>query len=874
MLVLAIVGGCGGGELSTTPAMEGDAGLAPEVELEVLRDRAVALDTLGPEALRAGDALLVECAVLDADGERSAWPAEATPSFRFVPESAVARAPDGGWVAVRAGVLHVSCLSDALGLLDEEPLVVRVRASEPIATEATLETLELDAGDAVRAACVAVDAWDNAVELPLSPEAHPSERVTLEGGALRFERAGTYAVSCPHPGAAARPDALTVRPAAPASFTLGVSPRREIYSVGEVVELVAEVHDRFDNLVPGAALDVQAPTGVNRLGERRVTLDAEGRHLVRARVAGMEREVRLDANGEGPRIRCTDPPDASAIVAEPGTRLDVRGVVTDVLGVSALEVDGRSVAIGPAGQWSASIDAGSGVRFVELRARDRGGLESSNVCTYLIAPRYVDPATPIVAAGTIGLSPAAIDDRRSSFTSFGDGLRRVLGHDGNWLRLDAALRRANPLKPRACDQPGPFGTCLASSRIDYLASWVDGPNDAQLTPVAGGLRARVTIPSVRTSLRVDARAAGVPVRSTGEVTIEDIELALTLNVSMQGGRPRVSLREGSETLRIGRVRSSFPGISGALLNTIVRFTESRIRAAVVAALLAELRTQAARSLAGMLADVGAPQVAHRASVPRLDGGSSVLVAGVRPGQLVLDAGGLRLGLDATLRAQPRRAGLPAVGVPVPRHDGAAPLPLPPRRAAIATVSTELLSRAVYALWEAGTFETAVAGARVGNSSSDARASLSMALPPYVEVRDGRAHVALGGVRARVTWPGLLAEPLDVVLGAKASAALRLRGDAFALEAARVDQVVVGSPSIVLAPSVRDALESFLTHIARYFVVEVFVASLPRLPLPRFPISPELRSFGLPAGDLGLVAPSFEVRPHAAILDADLGLLDR
>jgi hypothetical protein len=846
--------------------------MAPVEDVEVLRPIAVAIDTLGPVELQAGDPLLVECVVLDRAGERFAMPGEA-PTVRYTPESSVARAPDGGLVVVRAGALEARCFSDALSLADEEPLVVAVRAAEPVATEATLDDVELEAGGSVRASCVAVDAWDNASAVPLVPEAHPDERVSSEGEVLRFERAGQYAVSCPRPGASARADLLTVVPSAPASFELGVSPRRAVYPVGEVVELVPEVRDRFDNVVASTTLELALPAGVTRFGERRVALDAEGRHRIRASVGGLGREVTLVANGEAPRVRCTDPPDASALTAEPEERITIRGMVSDALGVASLEVEGRPVTLGAGGAWSATLEAGSGMRFVEIRARDRGGLESSSVCTYLVAPRYVEPSVRLLDAGAIGLSPAAIDDPRAGFTSFGDGLRSVLNHEGNWRRLDAALRSINPIKPRSCDEPGPFGTCLASSENTYVSSRISGPIDAELTPLERGVRARVSVPRVAVTLAVDARALGVPVRSTGEVTVEDIALSLVLDIAMLGGRPRVSLRFDSEELRLGRIRSSFPGLSGALLNAVVRFSENRIRRVVVASLLAELRERAASTIGAMLSEVGAPQVEQRASVPRLDGGTSLLVTDVRPSRLVLDGRALRVSVDATIRAGSRRAGLPPIGVPTRRATTAPALPLPARRAAIATVDTELLARAAHALWEAGTFETAVSGVRVGGSS-EAGASVSMLLPPYVEVRDGRARVEVGAARAEVRWPGVLAEPVEISFGAVASASLALRGDAFSLADPRVERIVVGSPTLALAPSVRASIESFLSGVARYFLVEVFARSLPRLPLPRFPIPAELRGFGLPAGDLGLVSPTFSLRPEAAVLEADLGLLSR
>jgi hypothetical protein len=424
----------------------------------VLRPIAVAIDTLGPVELQAGDPLLVECVVLDRAGERFAMPGEA-PTVRYTPESSVARAPDGGLVVVRAGALEARCFSDALSLADEEPLVVAVRAAEPVATEATLDDVELEAGGSVRASCVAVDAWDNASAVPLVPEAHPDERVSSEGEVLRFERAGQYAVSCPRPGASARADLLTVVPSAPASFELGVAPRRAVYPVGEVVELVPEVRDRFDNVVASTTLELALPAGVTRFGERRVALDAEGRHRIRASVGGLGREV-------------------------------------------TLEVEGRPVTLGAGGAWSATLEAGSGMRFVEIRARDRGGLESSSVCTYLVAPRYVEPSVRLLDAGAIGLSPAAIDDPRAGFTSFGDGLRSVLNHEGNWRRLDAALRSINPIKPRSCDEPGPFGTCLASSENTYVSSRISGPIDAELTPLErrGHARGRCARPRCARSL--------------------------------------------------------------------------------------------------------------------------------------------------------------------------------------------------------------------------------------------------------------------------------------------------------------------------------------------------------------------------------------
>src|SRR5437868_593807 len=94
-----------------------------------------------------------------------------------------------------------------------------------VSTEAVLSKVEADAGTEVQVTCMAK--WPDGKTTPLADsaiEVRPADSVTIESPRLVIDRAGTYAVTCPAPGAEATPSTLVITAGAAARLIATVTP--------------------------------------------------------------------------------------------------------------------------------------------------------------------------------------------------------------------------------------------------------------------------------------------------------------------------------------------------------------------------------------------------------------------------------------------------------------------------------------------------------------------------------------------------------------------------------------------------------------------------------------------------------------------------
>lgn len=443
----------------------------------------VALETVAPESVRAGQTLNVSCLLIDADGEAFTPPDELRFSLRIVPEASLERQEDGSWVAVRTGTVEVACTSSDLRLSDETPAEVRIAAGDPAHTVARVEPDAIVAGTEASVSCDVFDAFGNRVEgaAPVLRAEPANEQNTFDGARATFTRAGRYDIFCDLAGTQARGAPFEVEPNAPASLLMGRIPDQPVYMVGQVIGIERLVHDRYGNLIDDVAVPLELTAHEDNhdphdhgqaLGQGRVRFPKEGRYFVTVTVPPpTDGDVELTASTEilvdssGPLINCESPADGGILDVTPGTSITFRGSVDDLSGISSVTVNGTSTPVDGDGRFSVSLQTQYGINFVDIAAQDGTGVEASRTCAFLVANTWSPDGSTLSDTLSLRLRQAAFDDsdRNDGLDSLADVLHTVLNSRELRDTLHSALQDANPLKPSSCDQTV-FGGCVLTLR--------------------------------------------------------------------------------------------------------------------------------------------------------------------------------------------------------------------------------------------------------------------------------------------------------------------------------------------------------------------------------------------------------------------------
>ena len=885
--LLALGAGCGDddGPMPTTDGgnLLPDGGLAPvDVPNPVL------VQTMAPEEVRAGEVIMVSCLILDESGELYSS-AGRTPTYRVSPETSIERM-DGSLIAARAGEVEISCAFSDLMLTDESPAVVRILPGDPAEVVTSVDRSSVEAGGTVTASCDVFDAFGNRIE-----DAEPSVSVepmdegnTSDGLTTTFTRAGTYDVSCELAGAASVPERVEVTPSLPATLALAKVPDQPVYAIGQVVEVVAAVTDVYDNPIPDADVAfVSEPPG-SMLGRNRFRYDADGTYVVTATVAPptegdvpLTGSVEIVVNGNGPSIQCTSPADGAMVDVAPGGTVTFSGEVSDTSGTDVVVVNGEVATLSADGTFSVPVTARFGMNFVDITAIDSFGAESSQTCTFLASDVWADPDDVLGNTVSLKLRQDAIDDgdRSGGIDSLGDLLQTVLDSDGLASTLDSALSDSNPLKADSCDVGGPFGSCTVRSRVDYQRLDLSGSKSVELRLVDGGLSARVAFDRLRVRLRVRGRVIGIPFDTEGWVTFDDPRVSMIFDITLSGGRPRITVRPGTVDVSIGGVDTSFSGLDGAVVNIVADLAEGTLRSTVENLLRDYIRDNFNDILDGVVAGLDISSLGTSLDVPSLGGGDPIPISfGVGFSSVSTTPSRFLVGIGTRFRG-PTAIGTPSLGVAIP--PGASPsfLDDPALSQSMGvSIHSVLFNQVTHAVWRGGLLNGTVTGDALGGSLPEGlTADLNGRLPPVAEMISGPegdfVQIGIGALDLALVYPGLFEEPIRVTLGARATTNVALMGNDLSFEDITIEELSFSTGDVSLDASTREVLERFLRTLVQSIVDNVLNDALPALPVPSFALPDSLSTFGVPRGtELGIRSPSLANEPQHFVLRGDFGTL--
>lgn len=847
------------------PPPEGGVPLGPDGSIVV---PPAAIETIAPMRVQAGTAFPVTCLLLDATGAEVVAEMVVTRA-RLAPADASTEEPIGTFTVTRAGEVLVTCDAASLGLVDQTPAVVIIDPGPATTVVTELDRTSVVAGESVHASCSAFDAWGNPVpDAVFGFAVAPAESGnTVMGTSATLETAGLYEAACTLPGSQVRGVPLEVVPALPASIVLTKLPDQPTYGLGQIVDVVHIVSDRFGNVVPDAVVDfVSAPAG-SPVGAARFRYFSEGVYVVTATVAPptdggvpVQATTQIVVSGVGPNIECEL--DGTMVDAPPGRAVAFRGNVSDASGIASVRVNGSEVPVARDGSFEANVVAVFGMNFVDVVSTDTLGEENSRTCTFLASGAWTPESSHLDDSLSLRLAQAAIDDDNTAdgLDSLNDILYAVLNSAGVRNQLRTALIGASPLYNN-CVIPGPFGTCILRIRVDVRDATISGPNSTRLRLVSGGMAATATLRNLAVRLDISG--------TTGWVRIDSVTAGVTLDVGLSGGRPNASVRS-VDTVTVGRISTEFSGFVGWVIDEIlVPLAQGYLRDLVATQIRNYVRDNFNAVLDGVLESVDISTLGTTFRVPRLDGSGDIpLSFGVRFSSLGTTTSRMLLGIGtrftapaaharATLGA-PRQLGTvladPAVTTPV----------------AVA-VHHGMLNQVLHALWRGGLLEGTIDADALGGSAG-LSAELSTALPPVAALRDGgRVELGLGGINLALTYPGLFDQPILVNLGAIGSMSVSLVGNDLRFGSLTIEELYFSTDQVSLDAETRDVLERVLRSLVQRIFDASLNDSLPALPIPSFTLPASVATYGLPAGaELGITTPSLSRSSNHLVLSGGFG----
>ena len=839
------------------------------------------LDTVvTEEPVVAGTVVHVTCLGLDVNG---IWRVVQVfePDILAWPEQSFSQTPAPGTVIpIIAGTGLVACAIPALSLIDPTPAELTIWPGEPYATIATASRPSLPAGESIDVECEVFDEWMNPIY-----DAEPVVMTDPSGGGILvtdyniwFERTGIFLITCDLPGVVkAYADSVEVTPGLPASLSVTLVPRQEVYGIGQVITLSTFVADRFGNEIPAAPILIESDPPGEFFGEGRLTYDEDGTYTVTVTVepptdSGIEltHEEIIIVNGNGPAIRCDDPIDGGYITAAPGTEIELFGTVDDANGIASVMVNGVPADTVSDGTFNQGITVEYGVNFVDIVAVDTYGEENSATCAFIVAEEWLAADAYLDDAVILRLTQEAIDDnnRSDGLDSINDILYAVVNSRGLVNTVDSSLRAANPLKPRSCDVEVCviWCFCVFKSAVYYEDFRLGGPNSTSLQLVDGGLRATATLRDIGVKINADAT-----ISARGWIYLSSLGVDMSLNLNLTDGRPRASIRT-VHSVSVGSINLEFGGIIGFIIDLIEGLFHGIIRNIVRDTISDFITSNFDDVLDGVFGSLDISTLGATFDVPKLDGSGAIPIDfGMGFSSIWVRTTHAQFGISTRFSAPFTRAGtIPGV----PLLPGSSSYDRSSASAITAAVYAGLINQVFYALWRAGFFDATLGGADLGEGvPPETAAMLRAALPPVVRPIEGnRLEVSVGALGLSVVYPGIFDEPLPVGVGARLEVGYSLDDDTLIFSGLEITEMAFSTPSATLSAATRDTLEGFLSDLIEGFINDALSSALPALPIPAFELPASLGEFGLPPGrEMGLVDPSLQTIGNHFVLESNFGL---
>ena len=837
--------------------------------------------------LAAGDPVGAKCTILDQHGQPAldvhghSLTGETDLTVDYEAPDSFATGASGQIVAAKTGTATVRCAAPSLGLVDTTPASVQIVAGPPVRVLTKLAAPTTLAGQPDGVSCVAFDAFDNPVpnvvaSLALSPSGAGTTATATD---VTATLAGDYTVTCVVMGAAdVEPADLVVLPALPASLSGVLDPERTLYAILDEVTVIASAFDEFGNRVDDVMYAYGASPTLASPAPARFQFGQDGSFQLSAAVTSPTQNnaslaVTLPAlvDSNGPVIDCMriDTPNVASEAymvqqAPASVMFPVR--ISGAFTPQTVTIGGNPASVDPStGDYEAAVPIGFGMNFVDVIATDANGVQNSRTCFVLAAQYYGPESSPI--DGTLGLrlDQAAIGDANpAGLDSLNDMFHTVLSSSALRSLVDQALLAANPLNSGGC------GFFACDPNVTYNSGTVawDTPSTS-LTLINGGMQAYIYMPNVRLTVHACGTTC-CPGGSDISVTASYISATVNFNLGLVGGKIRTSL-SGQPSVSVGSVNLNGSGFCGFVVNLIQGFFTGTVANAVQSSLQSFLSNKVAPMLDAITSSLDISTLAQSFAVPRLDGSGTVTLdfnldfssldisptTSTTQGRALIGIG-TRFSPNATVVSRP------SLGIPGRLGQALLDPPVTGSNTVGVSAYEGLLNEVLHALWRGGYLQATL-------NLAGGTATIDSWLPPVAEIdSNNTAQLELGGVSATLTIPGVIDDPIHIMFGGHANAAVSLVGNSLVFGGLALDKLEV-SFDATLSQAQRTAMENFLAAALQDVLANAINQGLPAFPIPTFTLPSSVAQYGLPAGDqLGIVNPVLTTTNAHAVLDGQFG----
>ena len=863
-------------DLAHTPDEGADA--ASPIVVPPQRVTSVVVELTFDESV-AGQPVTARCVARDALGmsvDLANWTRRITPQTGWV-----SGVESEQYIGQRAGVYAVRCIAGDLGLISEA-VSWTVVPDTPIRTIAIADKSVIQAGSATSVSCQGRDAFDNLTEVDESVLTVDvmSDRLGVYEDSFTSTLAGEYLISCVLNALDAIPTRVTVTPSIPDRLGLSVTPERAVYAIGSIVTVRAEVLDEFDHILSGTPVILEAEPALNRFGDGRYQLNAEGVYEITGSVMAdpdhadseIQETLSLIVDSSGPQITCDTPLENSLITWR--DEVELSGHVSDTLEVNSVMIDGVETPVDDEGIFSVMVTPKRGLNWHLVSATDRFGNANEIVCAYVTAESYVPDDTPIGDSIILLLEQPAVDDGAPAepVGSLADLFRGVIESDGLIDEINQAATSQNPIVPDACVQDSFLGCILSVEGtlrdVQLLGS---RPISLEVSDAYGGtLRFTLRLNNLRLNLNLRGRAVGIGYDTNGYIEASFISVGAHFGISAPSGIVDVSLAARSESVEIGALTSSFEGVSGAVIDFAFPLIEGSLRGTIQSSLSEFVFTTLDEVLSASLGALNLSVLGFDFDLEGLNGQPISVNLATSLSGMSVSAEGLKVGLS-TLASGERVERTPVPGIPV--LWGAGDERLGRGRGIVMNLQMSMINQILYALWRAGFFMISERAETTPSDEGGLNVELRLLAPPMLEwTQEGTMmRVHFGPAIATLDYPQLFPEPLSlrVVSTLTSNAGIDdLGGVTFGADGLNFEHLELELRDLPMSPeeraAVRDELGALIIALAEAGLGE----ALPSIPIPSFDVPPDLSA--TPNLQVGLRNPEVTLSPSSITLDGDFG----
>ena len=858
----------------------------------VAPDRVVALDTIVPSTVQAGDVVDLECVYLDANGEQVSLSDPPPTRAATFPDTAFDENDDDELIAIGAGDAQAACQVPSLGLVDEDPASLTITPGDVFTTTAELETHQVVAGNTVDVTCSAFDEFGNTIDdadFDIVSDVSSSGIVT-DNDALTISAttAGIFLFDCHVEGTQNRfGDPLEVLPDEPSELFLDAMPSQATYGVEQVIRLDVLVEDRFGNRIDYPQVNYEADDPSESFGDSRYRFSEDGVYTMSVEVTEdthddkeLYEEIDVVVNASGPDINCDAPFDGEMIDHPPGDSITFDGMVSDAHSVDSVTVNGDSVSLAANGNggydFSTSVDTRYGVNFVDIAATDEFGEENVRTCAFTVADAWQPEGQAIDDGISLSLFQDAIDD--GSFDGDIDSLNDLLMTALNSQGIENMMLAELDDFSQSDSITVSFVSCSYTVYVEDI-DITSGPlHVTSLDLIDGGLTMEATLNDIFLELFVDVGWCFGNLNP--EVDISSVDLSLTADLEQVNGEPSLTLNNVNNVTSGSISLSGQNWASDLLYSGVESIVQGTLRSTVEDTFEDVIVDNFDALIGDVISSLEVSELGAEFDVPRLDS-DDTLSLGFTPDDfstIDVDPDRALFGIAPRIySADGAGHGIDSPGAPYPQTSlfiqDPDPAGVGQDHTASAAVHIALLNQALHALWRGGLFHADVGGALGDDLPDGASVQLSAAMPPMVALDDdGTAELMMGTVGVELVLPGVFDDPVSLTVGLTAETGLDLNGLEIAFDGVILDEFYLSPNEISINSNTRDILEVFLSDLFQDIVDQSLNAALPALPIPSFEIPPAMAQFGLAQGsELGLRDISVDQTSRYIELDASFGV---